>query len=257
VASAQSALLGTAIAQADSYVQTASNEQSLLQVTDSTLGEVVSQLTSALSTAVQGSNGTQNAAGLTAVAQQLSGIRDQVLSLANTSYLGSYLFSGSQGSTQPFTLDSSTVPATVNYAGDTSVQSVATPSGQKIPVNLPGSTVFGSGASGVFTALNNLIADFSGGTASASATADIASLTTALGQLSSQRSALDSSLSRLQSTSSYVQTQATQLTAQQSTLVSADPSTVATQLKSAETQHQAILSVVAALGNVDLFSLMK
>jgi flagellar hook-associated protein 3 FlgL len=257
VAVAQSTLFASSIAQDDSYVQTASGEASLLQVTDSTLGEVVSQVTSALSLAVEGNNGTLNSSNTTTIAQQLSGIRDQVLSLANTSYQGQYLFGGSQGSTQPFTLDSSTSPATVTYSGDTQLQYVETPSGQQLQVNLAGSAVFGSGGSGVLGALNQLIADFSGGASTSAITTDTAALTTALGQVSDQRSTLDSSLSRIQSTSAYIQTEASQLGVTQSSLVSADTATVATQLSSAETQHQALLSVISTLGSEDLFSLMK
>ena len=257
VAVAQSTLLGSAIAKDDTFVQTASNESSRLQVTDSTLGEVVTQITSALSTAVSGNNGTLNASDLASVAQKLSGIRDQVLSLANTSYQGQYLFGGSQGSAPPFTLDTSTTPATANYNGDTSVQYVETPSGQKIQVNLPGSAVFGAAGSGVLGALNQLISDFSGGATTAALTAHTGALTTALGQLSTQRSTLDSSLSRLQSTSTYTQTEESQLKVAQSNLVSADPAAVATQLSQAEVQHQALLSVIAALRGSNLFSLLK
>jgi flagellar hook-associated protein 3 FlgL len=257
VAVAQSTLLGSSISQDDTFVQTASNEASRLQVTDSTLGEVVTQVTSAISTAVSGNNGTLNASDIASVAQKLSGIRDQVLSLANTSYQGQYLFGGSQGSTPPFSLDTSTNPATVTYSGDNNVQSVESPNGQKIQVNLPGSAVFGSAGSGVLGALNQLISDFSGGATTATITADTSSLTTALGQLSPQRSTLDSSLSRLQSTSTYVQTEESQLKVAQSSLVSADPAAVASQLSTAETQHQALLSVINALGSSDLFSLMK
>jgi len=257
VAVAQSTLLGSSIAQADTFVQTASSEASRLQVADSTLGEVVTQVTSALSTAVSGNNGTLNAGNIASVAQTLSGIRDQVLSLANTSYQGQYLFGGSQGSTPPFSLDTSTNPATATYSGDTNLQYVETPSGQNIQVNLPGSSVFGAAGSGVLGALNQLISDFSGGATTATITAHTSALTTALGQLSSQRSTLDSSLSRLQSSSTYVQTEESQLKVAQSSLVSADPATVATQLSQAETQHQALLSVINALGSSNLFSLMK
>jgi flagellar hook-associated protein 3 FlgL len=258
VAVAQSTLLGSSIAQDDTFVQTASGETSRLQVTDSTLGDVVTQVTSAISAAVAGNNGAAlNASDLVSVAQSLSGIRDQVLSLANTSYQGQYLFGGSQGSTPPFTLDATTNPATANYTGDNNIQYVETPNGQKIQVNLPGSAVFGAAGTGVLGALNQLISDFSGGAASATITADTSALTTALGQLSSQRSTLDSALSRLQSTSTYVQTEESQLTVAQGNLVSSDPATVATQLSQAETQHQALLSVINALGSSDLFSLMK
>ncbi|MCU1250931.1 MAG: flagellar hook-associated protein 3 [Edaphobacter sp.] len=257
VAVAQSTLLGSSIAKDDTFVQTASNQASRMQVTDSTLGEVVTQITSALSTAVGGNNGTLNASNLASVAQALSGIRDQVLSLANTSYQGQYLFGGSQGSAPPFTLDTSTNPATATYNGDSNVQYVQTPSGQQIQVNLPGSAVFGAAGSGVLGALNQLISDFSAGATTAALTADTNALTTSLGQLSSQRSTLDSALSRLQATSTYTQTEESQLKVAQSNLVSADPAAVATQLSTAETQHQALLSVINALGSSNLFSLMK
>jgi flagellar hook-associated protein 3 FlgL len=257
VAVAQSTLLGSSIAKDDTFVQTASNESSRMQVTDSTLGEVVTQITSALSTAVGGNNGTLNASDLASVAQALSGIRDQVLSLANTSYQGQYLFGGSQGSAPPFTLDTTTNPATAVYNGDSSVQFIQTPSGQQIQVNLPGSAVFGAAGSGVLGALNQLISDFSGGATTAALTADTGALTTALGELSSQRSTLDSALSRLQSSSTYIQTEESQLKVAQSNLVSADPAAVATQLSTAETQHQALLSVINALGSSNLFTLMR
>jgi flagellar hook-associated protein 3 FlgL len=257
VAAAQASMIGSEIAEEDNYVQTASSDSSMLQVTDSTLGEVVTQLTSALTLAVQGSNGTLDAANLSTIAQQLTGIRDQVLSLANTSYQGNYLFAGSSGSTKPFTVDTSTTPATVSYVGDTNVQYVTTPAGQKIQMNLPGSAIFGAGSAGVLGALNQLIADFSSGAAGATSVADTSALTTALGQLSDQRSILDSSLSRLQATSTYAQTEEAQLKVQQSNLVASDTASVATQLNSAEVQNQALMNVMSAVGKNNLFDYLQ
>jgi flagellar hook-associated protein 3 FlgL len=254
---AESTLLSSAISKDDTFVQTASGTQSTMQVSDSTLGEVVSQLTSALSLAVSGGSGTLNSANIASIEQQLTGIRAQVLSLANTSYLGQSLFAGSQGSVKPFTLDTSTSPATTSYVGDTNVNYVETPSGQKIQTNLAGSDLFGSGSSGVFGALNQLIADFSGSTVSATAAADTGTLSAALGNLSAQRSLLDGSLSRLQATSTYAQTEESQLKVQQGNLVSADPASVATQLSSAEVQNQALMSVMTALEKTDLFDYLQ
>ncbi len=262
LAAAQASRIGSAIARDDSYVQAATGKQAALQAADSTLAEVVKQITSALSIAVQGSSGTQNTANTQTVAQQLSGIRDAVVSLANTSYSGQYLFAGSQqGVLKPYLIDTSTTPATITYNGDDKTQSITTPQGQSVQVSLPGSSIFGgstgSGASGVLSALNQLVADFSSGTVSSTVSDDISSLTGALTQFSSQRSLLDSSLSRLQSSSTYSQTDEASLKAQQSSLVSADYTTVATQLQAAETQHQALLSVFAALGSTNLFTYLK
>jgi len=256
VAVAQSTQMNSILSRDDTYVQTASSVTSRMQVADTTLGEVVTQLTSALSLAVEGNNGTLNAANRASVAQQLSGIRDQVLSLANTSYLGQYLFGGSQGSTQPFTLNTATTPATATYNGDTSLQYVETPSGQKIQVSVPGSNLFG-GATGAFAALNQLIADVSSSAGSAAISADTGALKDAISQVSNQRSILDTSLSTVQTTSTYVQTQAAQLKVLQSSLVAADPASVATQLSTAETQHKALLSVMSAIGKTDLFDYIR
>lgn len=255
-AAAQSLQLGSQIARVDTYIQTAANQSSMLQVTDSTLGEVVSQLTSAISLAVQATNGTLNSSNLQATAQQLTGIRDQVLALANSSYQGRFLFAGSQGSIKPFALDTATTPATVTYSGDATSQSIETPGRQQIQVNLPGSSIFGSGSSGPIAVLNQLIADVTSGAPASNLSADSAALTASLGQVSTQRSLLNASLTTLQSTSSYAQTQEAQLKAQQSSLVAADPAAVATELKSNQVQYQALLSVVTALQKINLFDYM-
>ncbi|MBS1799417.1 MAG: flagellar hook-associated protein FlgL [Acidobacteria bacterium] len=256
-AAAQSVQMGSQIAKIDTFIQTASNETSMLQVTDSTLGEVVAQLTSAIALAVQAANGTLNAANLQASLQQATGIRDQILALSNTSYQGRYLFAGSQGATAPFSLDTTTSPATANYAGDTNVQFIETPGGQKIQMNLPGSSIFGSGATGILTALNQLIDHLSSGASSTSIAADSTTLNAALTTVSTQRSILNSSLSTLKSTSAYAQTQEAQMKAQQSSLVAADPASVATQLKSNQTQYQALLGVISTLNKVNLFDYLK
>jgi flagellar hook-associated protein 3 FlgL len=257
VAAGQASLLGSAVSQDDSFVQTAASTQSLMQVADSALSSVVTQLTSALSLAVAGNSGTESAADLISLSQQLSGIRDQVVSLANTSYQGTYIFAGSQGNVQPFTVDSSGSPATTTYNGDAQVGTVTTTTGQQIQTGLAGSTVFSAPGADVMAALNNLVADFAGGTVSGTASTDVGALTAALGNVSQQQSILGSALDRLQSASTYAQTDATNRTAAASTLVASDPATVATQLSSAETQNQALMSVIATVEKQSLFSYLQ
>jgi flagellar hook-associated protein 3 FlgL len=254
VAATQALQLSSAVSRSDTFVQTASRESGILQVTDSTLSEVVTQLTSAVSLATQANNGTLNDENRTAIVNQLQGIQSQVLSLANTNYLGQYLFAGSKGTTKPFTLDAS---GAATYAGDSVQQSIETPGGQPVVTNLTGSSVFQSAGGSVFAALSSVIADISSDPVGTTLAADSASLTTALGQVSTQRSILGNSLARIQATSTYTQTQEANLKSQQSTLVSADAAVVATQLKSTETQHEALLSLVAALGKNSLFDYLK
>ena len=244
------------LSQLDSYVQSASGSQGVLQATDSTLGEVVTQLTSAISLSTQAANGTYSSSNLASMAQQASAIRDTVVSLANTSYQGSYLFSGSQGQTKPFALSTATTPATATYAGDQVTTHTVTPSGQSLALNVPGSSVFTASGASVLGTLNQLVSDLQSGT-TANVAADSTALTAALGNVSTQRALLDSSLSQLTSSSTYVQTQAAQVQVQQTQLLSADTATVATDLQTAEVQHQAMISVVSALTQNDLFSYIK
>ena len=257
VAAGQSSLLNSSISQDDTFVQTASTTQSLMQVADSTLSSVVTQLTSALSLSVSGNSGTASASDLTSLSQQLSSVRDQVVSLANTSYQGVYIFAGSKGSVRPFTVDTSTSPTTTTYSGDSQASNVTTENGQLLQTTLAGSAVFMAPGADVMTALNNLVADFASGTVSSTSSTDIGILQTALGNVSQQQTVLGSSLDRLESASTYAQIDATNRTAEVSSLVSANPATVATQLSSAETQNQALMSVIATLEKQSLFDMIQ
>lgn len=254
VATGENVLLSAQIGRDDTFSQTASSTQSMLQVTDSALSTVVSQLTSAVSLATEGNNGTLNASDRQSIGNQLAGIRDEVLAMANTTYLGQYLFAGSMGSTQPFALNSTVTPAVATYQGDTNVQYLQTPNGQKIQLNLPGSQVFSAGGTDVLGTLNALVADFQSGVASPTAQADTQALSSSLGLVTQQRVVIDNSLTRLQAAETYTQGEATQLTSAQTNLLQADVGQVATGLSTAETQQAALSQVIATLGKQSLFN---
>lgn len=256
LAASQSVKLGSAIARDDAYVQATAGIQSRLQVADSALGGVVTQVTSAISLAVKGMDGTLNQADLTALAQQMGGIRDEVVSLANTSYAGSYLFGGTSNA-QPYTNNTSVTPPVASYAGDGHQQITVTPAGQKLVTGMPGSAIFSASGADVLKTLNALVADFSSGTVSSSTAADLNELRDGLTNVNAQRSVLDASLNTLNQTSSYATTEATRLTASQSSLVAADTAKVATQLSQNETQQQALIQVMASAGKYNLFSYLQ
>ena len=258
VAAGENVLLGSQLKLDDSFSQTENSTVGMLQVTDSTLGSVVSQLTQALSLATEGNNGTLNASDLQSIATQLSGIRDEVLSLANTTYMNRYVFSGSQGGTVPYSLDSTVTPNTVTYNGDAVISYVTTPNGQKIQTNLPGSQIFSDATSNVLQTLNNLIADFSSGTASTFSISDTTALNTALNHVSQQRVIIDNSITQLQGAQNYIQAQGTQITAAQTGLLQTDVAQVSTQLSTTETQQAALTQIVNILekNNGNLFSLL-
>lgn len=245
-AAGQNVLLTSRLNADDTFSQTASSVESLLQVGDSALGNVVSQLTSAISLATQANNGTLSASNEQAIALQLSGIRDEVLSLANSSYMGQYIFAGSQGAAPPFSIDTSTSPATVTYNGDSRLSHVRTPSGQQIQTNVPGDQIFTAGPN-VLDTLNNLIADVAGGASSASLATDLSSLNSALNHVSQQRVVLGDSITRLKAAGAYSSSESLQLKAAQNSLIQTDTAKVASQLSSTEAQQSALIQVIAAV----------
>jgi flagellar hook-associated protein 3 FlgL len=247
VAFAQNVVLSAQLGADDTFSQTASSTESLLQVSDTALGSVVSQLTDAITLATQANNGTLNSSNLKTVATELSGIREQVLSLANSSYLGNYIFAGSQGQTTPFTLDTSTSPATVTYQGDDDISYVQTPNGQSIQTNIPGDQIFTAAQGNVLGSLNALIADFSSGTAASTSVADLGQLNRALNYVDQQRTVIDASITQLTAAGNYSSSESVQLQSAQNSLLQTDTAQVASQLSSAETQQASLTQVIAAL----------
>jgi flagellar hook-associated protein 3 FlgL len=249
VAAGENVLLLNQIQQDDSFTQSSNLVTGQLQVADSTLGSVVTQLTQAISLATSADNGTMNSSDVQSIGAQISGILDEVQSLANTSYQGQYIFSGGLTSTTPFTTSTNGSPNVTSYNGDQDVNYLQTPNGQKIQLNVPGSQVFlGTGSNSVFAALNSLVADYSTGAVNTTqAVSDTQALNTALSYVSQHRVTIDNSITQLTAASDAVTSSQTQLTGAQTNLMQADVAQVSTQLSLAETQQTALEDVIAQL----------
>lgn len=256
----QNVLLLNQMQQDDSFTESASLVNGQLQVADSALGSVVSELTQAISLATSANNGTLDSSEVQSVGNQIAGILAEVQALANSSYQGQYIFGGAQTGSAPFTTSSGNSPEVTSYSGDENINYLEMPNGQKIQLNVPGDQIFlGAGASSVFGALNALVADYSSGTVnSAQAVEDTSALNSALNYVSQQRVTIDNSMTQLNAASDAVTNEETQLTTAQSDLMQADLPTIATQLSLSETQQTALESVIAQLESAQnsLFSKM-
>jgi flagellar hook-associated protein 3 FlgL len=257
LAGGENVLLLNQMQRDDSFTQTSSLVQGQLQVADSALGGVVAQLTQVVTLATSADNGTMNGSDLASISKQIAGIRDEVVSLANTSYQGQYIFGGSQTAVAPFSISNATSPATATYSGDANVNYLQTPNGQKIQLNVPGDQIFMAGGTSVLGVLNQLVADFASGVPAATAVSDTTALSTALNFVSQQRVVVDNSLTRLTAATDAANSEQTQLTAAQTTLMQADVAKIATQLSMAETQQTALENVIAQLGAGSLFDKLQ
>ena len=231
----------------DAQFQTnVSDLQSKYQVADSVLNSASQVLTSAITLGTEGATGTISAANRQSIASQVTGLQQQLLSLANTTYQGTYIFSGTDVTTQPFTQDSS-APSGVTYNGNSAVTSVEISQGQSIQTNLPGDQVFANAAGNAFAALNDLANALNSGSGIAAANTEVQN---AFNQLNNQRVFFGNALSQLQSTESFLSQDTVNLSQQKNTLIGANLTQAATELSQAEDAEQAGISATAQILNL-------
>ena len=227
----------------DQYTQNVSGTLTMVQTADSALGSVVSSLTQAISLGTEGANGTNSAANQQALAQQVQGILSSVVSQANTSYEGSYLFGGTANTTVPYTASAAS-PSGYTYNGNSGVNSVAVGDDLNVEVNLPGSQIFSNSSNDVLGSLSSLISALQSGNATNIQTATNA-VSSALSYVSQQRVFYGNAESQLNSQETYLQQETVSLSTQQTNLVGVDMATAATTLSQAETANSAALAAAA------------
>jgi flagellar hook-associated protein 3 FlgL len=238
-AAAAAALVGNhdQAGQDDQFLQNINTLQGRFQVADSTLSNVVTVLTRAISLGTEGATGTLNAADRQAIAGEVQGLLSQLTSLGNVSYQGTYLFAGTAVTTQPFTLDPNT--NTVTYNGNTGVNSVQLSTGNSIGNNLPGSQLFQNAAGDAFGALQNLNSALISGN---NIPAAVTQLQDALSTVSTQRVFYGNALNQINLSESFLNQDKVNLSSQENSLVGVDPAKAASDLVQAQIANQSVLA---------------
>jgi flagellar hook-associated protein 3 FlgL len=226
--------------QDDQFLQNVGTLQTRFQTADSTLSNVVTVLTRAISIGTEGANGTLSAADQQAIAGEVQGLISQLTGLANTSSQGAYIFSGTAVGTQPFTLN----PATngVTYNGNTSVTSVQLSNGTFVNGNVPGSQLFQNPGGNAFTALQDLNNALTSGNNIGAAVTEVSQ---ALSQVSTQRVFYGNALNQISLSQNFLNQDKLNLSSQENTLVGADLATAASNFAQAQTANQAALQATS------------
>jgi flagellar hook-associated protein 3 FlgL len=235
------------------YLQSIGTVQGQLSTADSTLSSVVTALQRAISLGVEGANGTLSDSDRASIANELQGIQSQLVSLANASYEGRFVFAGTNTNTPPFVIDN-TVPSGVSYVGNTDVNQVSIGNGNKLAVNQPGSQLFSAPGNDVFLAINGLIQALQSNTGIGAA---VTSLGAANSYLSAQRVFYGNAANQAQSQSTYLNAAKLQIAQQQNTLGGADLAAAATNLARSQIDTQATLATISKLTQNNLFSYLK
>jgi flagellar hook-associated protein 3 FlgL len=248
---AQNAAQASAV---DQYQRSIGSIQGEMQDADSALNSVITALQQAITLGTEGANGTLNASDRQAIVGQVQGIQSQLLSLANLTYQGNYVFAGTASQTQPYVLDVNSSSG-VTYQGNAGVNQVTLGDNFSLQTNLPGSQLFSSGTD-MFQAVQDLITGLESGDASSMGTA-VNELSSASQSVDSQRVFYGNALSQLDSQQTYLSTESTQLAEQQNTEGGADLAAVTTNLTTAETSEQATLDSVAQTARINLFQYLQ
>lgn len=239
--------------QVDQYQRSIGSLQGEMQNADSTLASVVTSLQQAISLGVEGANGTVNSSDRAAIVVQVQGIQSQLLSLANLSYQGNYVFAGTKTQTVPFVLDASS-PSGVSYQGNDGVNSVTLGSNFALQTNLPGSQLFTAAGSNMFQSIQDLITSLQNGTAIGTAVTEVSNASNTIDE---QSVFYGNALNQLNTQQTYLSTESTQLAQQQNTEGGADLTAVITNLTSAQTSLQATLEAIGQTVNTNLFQYLK
>jgi flagellar hook-associated protein 3 FlgL len=205
-------------------------------------------LNRAISLGVQGATGTLSNDNRQAIAEEVGKLRDQLLSLANVSYEGRYIFSGT-AQVQPFVSDA-TAPSRVRYCGNSGVNTVAVGNGYEVQVNVPGDQFFAKAGSDVFQAVRDLIGALQTDTGIDTA---VASVRKAFDYLTGQRVFYGNSINQLRAQQTYLAGEKLQLVQQEDTIAGADTAAVVSQLAASQTARTAALAATGKLSESSLF----
>jgi flagellar hook-associated protein 3 FlgL len=239
--------------EADQFLRSAGSIQGEIQNADSTLNSVTTTLRRAISLGVEGANGTLNSADRQALATEVRGIQSQLVSLANLTYQGNYVFAGTATQTTPYVVDPNSSSG-VSYKGNTGINSVTLGNHFSLQTNLPGSQVFSSAGGDVFQSIQDLINGLQSGTGIDTAVTELGK---ASNSIDSQRVFYGNALNQLSAQQTYLGTETAQLAQRQNAIGGTDLTSVISNLTTAETAHQATLQAVGQTARIDLFDFIK
>lgn len=236
-ATSQLVLNHAAQSQVDTFQTNISDLQTKLNTADSALNSAVNVINQAISLGVEAGNSDLSNQQRQAIAQNLTGIQQQLIGIANTASGGTYLFAGTLVENAPFVANNA-VPAGVNYVGNSSVTSVQLQNGQNVNTNAPGNQLFLNPSGSLLGTLNQLIIAIQANTG-------IGTASTNFGQASSvfdsQRLFYGVTLNQLQSTSTFLSNESVQLSTQESNISGADIAKVETNFTQAQVAYQSLI----------------
>ncbi len=230
--------LNSQIGRYTQYAANATDGQSWLSATDSTLSDVSTALQQVQTSLETGANtSAQDSTTLAGLAADVTTIKQGLLTSANSSYAGSPLFSGTWG-TQAY---ANAATGDYTYTGSSQASTRTVGPGQSVPVGVTGSSVFGSGTTSVFALLDKITC----GNSAALQGTDTTQLEAAMNTVTDVRGQVGATTDELQTITTEANNKVTSLQASVSSIVDVDEAKAASQFALESTAYQAALTGVA------------
>jgi flagellar hook-associated protein 3 FlgL len=198
------------LAQNTQYQSNVNDAQGWQSTVDTALTNVNDIVLRARDLVVQGASDTSGPSARSDIASEIDQLVDSLKAEGNTQYSGRYVFSGTQTLTQPYQVGSTND----TYAGNTGTITREIGQGVQVAVNVPGSTIFGDGTTGLIATLRQISTDLRANNGSALQNGDLTALDTAETAISAQQATVGAMSNRLTSATSRLQ-QLQQATTQQ------------------------------------------
>lgn len=230
------------------------------QTADGALQAASSLMNQLISISTEASNSTATAATRTQLGEQVQQIEQQLVSIANTTVGGNYIFGGDDPATQPYTYDSSSPEGVIqgNTAGSTALLTdingnsiVPAMTAQQIfdAKNSDGTPAAGNVFNAVYSLDQALLSNDQTGIANAAV-----SIQSAATQVEQANAFYGNTETWISQANSDATSQLTNLQQSLGNLRDTDVAAAATQLTSDQTALEAALSAHASLSNKTLFS---
>jgi flagellar hook-associated protein 3 FlgL len=234
---------------AEQYGRNIDNGEGWLNMADSALSTSNSLLARVRDLTIQGANdGAMSAQAKEAIALELDGLKKDLLSQANTKYLGRNIFAGSSDAQQAFTPDG----AYQGTSGSEVLRRIGPDS--TVKVDTDGNSVFGSGSTSVFATIDRIAADLRSGVNVGARVNDIDSHTKAFIAGQADIGSRHSQIERAQEGNALLKTT---LEGQRAGVEDADLGQAILDLKQQDVSYQAALAITAKVLPQTLMDYMR
>ncbi len=236
-----------ASAQAHTWVGNAQDGLSRLGLANQTLNQVLTEVSQLQQAVESTSTAVVSPAGTAALASQVEGIGQSILANANTSYEGYAIFGGTSAQADAF-------DSAGNYQGNSTVPQRSVGSGIALAAGVTGSSVFGSGTTGLFGVISQTVSDLHSGNLNAVLGTDLGKINSFYDQISGSAAQVGSLYDEMQAASQQASATAQTLSTEASNLTAVDLPQALTNLS---LQQSTLQSALYALSKTVPTSLLQ